>query len=305
MHHVFGGDIVADKLKDLALWLLSWAFTFFSTNVTDSVNILKDGIPDSAWNQATGLASSLNVATSVILCMCATIEMAICFAKIDSMRMETGIKIAVKFTLTKVFCEQAPALLGAIYSQTQSWVGLFGDVAGTGTNLKNLTDKVKEYSSGAFGTFSGLGTSIGMFLVVIIVLLAIVACGLLIKVMAYARIFEVLAYVVVSPLPMAFLPLTGSLDIGVNNITKRFFKSYIGACMQAVVMLVCIKVYDAVVCAALYSTYQTVAFDATATQREIITQFSDMLWAMALCSVALVVAVSKSGSWAKSMVDGA
>lgn len=296
---------MADKLKDLALTLLSWAFTFFSTNVADSVDILKDGIPDSAWSQATSLSSSLNVATSVILCMCATIEMAICFAKIDSMRMETGIKIAVKFTLTKVFCEQAPALLGAIYSQTQSWVGLFGDVSSTGTNLFHLTERVTTYSKNAFGTFSGLGTSIGMFLVVVIVLLAIVACGLLIKVMAYARTFEVLAYVVVSPLPMAFLPLTGSLDIGINNITKRFFKSYIGVCMQAVVMLVCIKVYDAVVCASLYSTYKTVSFDATATQGEVIAQFSDMLWAVALCSVALVVAISKSGNWAKSMVDGA
>ena len=295
---------MVDAFKQLLLFLLSWAFDSFNDSIDTAIKVLEDSGGFDILSNASALSSNFAPVCSTVLGICVLAELAIYSTHVDTLRWEHGVKIGTKIALAKVFCDNAPALMSAIYLQSQAWTKDMKLSVVESATSKSISQKIMQNFDKIMQGVSGLGNAVGLFLTLIIVVLAIAACGLLIKVMAYGRIFEIFAYAIISPIPCAFMPLTGTTEFGINNITKKFFKSFIAVCLQGVIMVVCLRVYNALMCGAINTVITNLGDVDTILAEDKIAYVSDMLWAMAMGSIALVVAVSKSSSWAKSMIDG-
>lgn len=287
-----------DVIKDWIKQLLIFALEYFDQSIAEAANILTGGVDFSA---AKGMLGSISTFASTILVIACLIELCIGAAKVERLRWEDGVKIGTKLCLGKVSVDLGSSVLEAAYLQSQSWITALGK-----PTASTLSMSAKDCIDLLISKVSGFGGAMGLLATSLIMILAILICGLLIKVMAYARIFELYAYIVVSPLPLAFAPLSGGGDVGINNITKRFLKTYAGVCLQGVMMLVVLKIYNTIIEEAMLSTisdmYSTLS---SAEPANVGTSLSELLATMLLGSIALVVAVSKSGSWSKGIMDGA
>lgn len=301
---------MGDKMKEWILNLFSWSLGFFDSSISDAIGILT-GNSFNVLTTAQQVSGVFTTVCTTILGICVLSEIAVYSTRVDTMRWEHAVKIGVKIAFAKACCDNVQSLITSIYKQSQAWatnIGSFTGASGSAPKtISDAKDRLDAMIPSMTDNLSGLGMLIGFFLTTIVVILAVIACSIMIKVMAYGRIFEVLAYVIISPVPCAFLPLTGTSEFGINSITKSFFKSYIGVCMQGVVMMVCLRVFDLLVTSSLYKTLNQLYVDVVMDGKALgvtatIAHISDAMWLMVMGSVALVIAVSKSGSWAKSMM---
>ncbi|WP_298203017.1 hypothetical protein [Desulfosporosinus sp.] len=97
--------------------------------------------------------------------------------------------------------------------------------------------------------------------------------------------FELLIYVAIAPLPCAFLPMEDS------RIPKKYFLSFAAVCLQGLFIIISIKLYQAICVDTLIPAVQSS------------TALSDIAFNMLLGALVLVMAVVKSGTWAKSILD--
>jgi hypothetical protein len=169
-------------------------------------------------------------------------------------------------------------LLSAIYATGAEWIqgaGAAGSDLGAsvGAALTTIITGMTWYE--ALGLVCTMGIS---FLVIWV-------AGLIIIVMAYARSFELLIYISVAPLPCAFVPLEQS------RIAKKFFLSFAGVVLQGLFIILSIKLYQAICVSAIIPAVNSS------------TELSDISFNMLLGSIVLVMAVIKSGSMAKSLLD--
>lgn len=278
-----------DPLREWLLGLMSAALQGFDHMLDSASDVLTGGLAD--WSSIAVLSDTLNTFCYTIIAICLLIELAQMASKVDIMKWEHGLKAAVKMVLAKVCIENAPDFLEACYMQAQDWVT---GLASGGSSLGDLTI---TYLTPLVQNVKGFGNILGMFLSSFIVLMAIKICGLLIQVIAYGRIFELYVYLVVSPLPCAFMPL-GNGGEGINRITSKFFKNFIAVCLQGVMMIIVIRVFDTVMGTAISNT-----LDAVSNNADTNAAITDLIYTMLLGAIALVMAVVKSGSWAKSVMD--
>ena len=145
-------DFAKDWLKNL----LSDAFTSFDTLVNNSVDVLTGGgsafSADSVWSQVISLSNALKPFCYIVIGICLLIELANVASKVDLIKWEHGLKIAVKMVLSKVMIDIAPTFLKACYNQAALWIGSLG-VSGTislGTTLKATIDAEVDSISGFF-----------------------------------------------------------------------------------------------------------------------------------------------------------
>lgn len=279
-----------DALKTWLLSLMTSALNGFDIMLADASNILKNGL--GAWSSVAALSSVLKPFCLTIIAICLLVEIVQVFLKTDIMKWENGLKICIKMVLAKVCIDVAPKFLKACYAQAQEWVALLatgGSTTGS-TTVRYLEPLVKNVS--------GLGNILGMFLSTFVVILAIKICGLMVQVIAYGRMFELYVYLVVSPLPCAFLPLGDSGGGFSNSITSKFFKNFIAVCLQGVMMVVVIRVFDVVMGTAISNALADAAANPDANAA-----ITDLIYTMLLGAIALVMAIFKSGSWAKSILD--
>lgn len=277
-----------DALKDL-LWSLVWAaFSGFDDMVETASDTLKNGLD--AWNTVLGYADVLEPFCLIIVGICLMMELANVASKVDIIKWEHGLKLAVKMVLAKVCLDVAPDFLKACYLQAQSWIGSLAT-----TNPSFGANMAKEIED-AIWEIEGFGAILGMFLSCFVLVMAIKICGLIVQVIAIGRIFEIYVYLAVSPLPFAFLPLGTGDGVGISRITSKFIKNFVAVCLQGVMMIIVMQVFGAVMDGAISDLIDGVDI----TKNEGIT---DMMYIMLLASIALVMSVIKSGSWAKSVID--
>lgn len=281
-----------DALKDWLTSLMTASFKGFDLVVQKSAEVLSGGL--SNWVSVSALAEYLRPFCYTIIAICLMIELAQVAAKVDVMKWEIGLKLCVKMVLAKVCIDIAPTFLEACYKQAQEWIGNL--ISGSST----MGALASEYLEGMINNVEGFGNVLGLFLSTFIVLLAVMICSLIIQVIAYGRMFEIYVYLVVSPLPCAFMPLGTGDGGGVSRITSRFFKSFIAVCFQGVMMVVVMRVFDVVIGGAVMN-----AIEAAAAGGDPNAAITDLVFAMLLGAIALVMAVVKCGSWAKSLLDAA
>lgn len=277
-----------DALRDWLLGLMSSALNGFDSMLADAANVLTNGLEN--WGSVEDLSIILRPFCYTLIGICLLLELANIASKVDLMKWEHGLKVCVKMVLAKVCIDTAPTFLQACYAQAQDWIM---DLSSGGSTLGSTTI---GYLTPLVGNVSGFGNILGMFLSSFIVLMAIKICGLMVQVIAYGRMFELYVYLLVSPLPCAFMPLSGG-DY-VNRITSKFFKNFIAVCLQGVMMIIVIRIFDVVMGNAIVNTLNNVAENA-----DVNAAITDLIYTMLLGAIALVMAIIKCGSWAKSILD--
>jgi hypothetical protein len=274
--------------------LLHGAVTSFDTMTQNASDVLTSGISESLWTDVVNLSDNLVPFCNIIVGLCMMLELAKIASKVDLIKWEHGLKVGVKMVLAKVCIEIAPTFLHACYNQACLFISSMSS-AGTALSLSGTVDReIETYIDGV----SGMGSALGLLVSTLLIQMAIKICGLLVLVIAYGRMFEILVYLLVSPIPVAFACYNEGND-GISRITMRFIKSFIAVCLQGLMMYMCIRLFGMVVGSAFTDLVEL--SEASTMSSAAILQ--DLCYDMLLFCIILVMAVAKCGSWAKSIMD--
>lgn len=284
---------MTSAILNLVKSLLLDAISSIDTMISDAVNVLTGaaGIPD-LFSDIVTLSAVIKPTCITVACICFLIEFAQVAAKVDIVKWEHGLKLAVRAVLSRLAIDIAPTFLQACYLQAAQWI----------TSLGSPTLALSTYVSSsdvstAIGGISGLGAAIGLLASCLLLIMGVKICGLIVQVIAYGRLFEIYVYLLISPFPMAFFPLGNGNGDGINRITSRFLKSFIAVCLQGVMILVVMQIFSQICGTAL----QTAANDAVSTGGSV--GVTNMCYALLMGCVVLVMSVAKCGSWAKGIID--
>ena len=131
---------------------------------------------------------------------------------------------------------------------------------------------------------------------------------MVITALAFGRVFELLVYVAISPIPIAFLPLSGGNE-NYSRITINFLKNFIAVSLQGVLMYLNLIIYG-LICDSrvdiFLKQFETEVNGFKQFQIPGGTEMSaltSILVEMAIYSIIMVLAMAKCGSWAKSAID--
>lgn len=280
-------------IRDWFLGFIISTFKGFDTMIGSAQNVLTQ-TNDSVWNSVLSLSDVLKPFCYTIIGICLLIELAQVASKVDIVKWEHGLKILVKMVLAKVCIDVAPTFLRACYIQAASWINSLG--VGTNTNFgSSLSAQIEPLLKDV----SGAGTILALFLASAIVVVAIKVCGLLIQVIAFGRMFELYVYLAVSPLPCAFFPLGDGSGGGFSRVTGKFFKSFAAVCLQGVMIVLCMRIFNMIIGGALNEMIQNAIMSGS--EASIIV--GDLIYVMLLGAIVLLMSVVRCGSWAKAILD--
>jgi len=249
---------VANPLRDAILTLLKSALISFDQMFTSVIEILTLRTTDAAGNtvpkmdlekilqEVFKISENLSGFCLTIAGICLLIELVQILTKVDVIKWEHGLKVCVKMALSVTFIHNAQYLLLAFYYQSVVWI----DSISVPTTF-NIGDDASKDLELFIGAISGMWEILGLFMTCLVLVLAIKACGIIVQVIAFMRMFEILIMIAVSPVPFAFFPLGNGDGSGFSRITAKFLRSFAGVCLQGVMMIVCLKVFDVVIGTAL------------------------------------------------------
>lgn len=288
-----------ESLKNFLKDYFQKALGSYDQLLVDTKDILTGtGLP-TGWEAACGFAEELKVICYIIIAVALTAELAQTAMKVDMLKWEHGLKVLLKMVLAKVAIDEGIKLLKAIYLTAAEWTSnIFtapiSEAVSTGVGDK-ASDTIGTYIEG----LSGWGSVLGLFISLAIVVLAINVCGVLIKAMAYARIFEILMLVAVAPLAFAFLPLAegGSTFSG---ITMKYVKSFAASCLQSVLMIISIRIFGVLMDDMLQQKIEAIVIDTSIQGMDAVTE---ICFLMLLGVIVLVMSIIKSGSLAKQILN--
>lgn len=265
------------------------------TMIVDAVGILRNpGGWNDVWWKVIELSRNFERFCSVVIGICLMIEIAQVAAKVDTIKWEHGLKLCVKAALAKVAITIAPEFLRACYNQSLTWLNLLWN----GGSSMHVTTGTYHSLNEALKKVDGLFSAIGLLATCLLAILAIKVCSLLVMVIAYGRMFEILVYLLISPLPFAFFPLGNGNGDGVSRITQRFVKSFIAVCLQGVMMLGCMRVFDAILGNRFDAMLAAVVDPAKPS-----VSVNNFCFTMLMGCIVLVMALSRCGTWSKGVVD--
>ena len=258
--------------------ILIGAFDLYNWIVSAATAILTS---DGAWDTIFGLSQSVIYPIALtIAVICMLYEISQTAMKLDTITWETGVRLLVLLAIVRVSLDIVPRLLRAMWSTA---VGFINAIHPPGGSPLGNPDTIIEYIDGL-----GFVDRMAATIPVLIVALAIIVAGLAILFIAYGRLFEIMVYVFLSPIPIAFLAL-GSFNGGMNNITAKFLRLFAAACLQGAVMVVCLVVFGAI-----SGSIVEISGDGGV--------FWTLLQA-AFVAIIMVGAVGKSSQWAKAVLD--
>lgn len=284
---------MGDMFRD-AIWaLLSGAFNGFDDAVLGAEEVLTGGtFHTTAWNAVLQLSEALKPFCYIVITICLLIELAQVASKVDIIKWEHGLKIAVKMVFTKVCIDVAPSFLGACYLQASEWI-TDATSAGSYSRMSALLTSTVETQ---LNNITGFGNLLSLFATLMIVALAIRVCGLMVQVIAFGRMFELYVYLAVSPFPCAFFPLGDGSGGGYSRITMKFFRSFIAVCLQGVMIVLCIRIFNMIVGTTFVNMINNITGEPWAV-------VSELCYTMLMGTIVLIMSVSRCGSWAKGIID--
>jgi len=272
--------------------LISSMLESFDDTLLAAVDVLTGSSLPDIWAYILSVTYILRPFCYAVIAFVVLIELARAMMATDVIKWEMALKVGIKLALARVCIDLAPSLLNAFYLQASDWIAGVGGATGAGlghyaaTNMNAIID-----------TMSG-GEVLGLFFSLLIPLLAVKICGLLVNVIAYARLFEIYVLLAVSPLPMAFFPLGDGNGGGFSRVTGRFLKAFAAVCLQGVMIIVCIRIFLQIIVGVVNNMFATAMAGGDA-------GISDFVYAVMLGAIVLVIAIFKTGQWAKQILDAA
>lgn len=277
---------------------LANALIGFDSMIADARAIIMGNVGDN-WTAMLGLSAILKPFCLVLVAVCFLIEMARTAARVNIVTWEHGIKLLVRLCLAKVILDIAPEFLRACYNQSQTWVSGIGTEWGAtqvGTTLASKVIFLMENMENSFWS------QLCLWMVTAVVVIAIWLCGIMIKTIAYGRLVELFVHLVISPLPCAFIPMGDGMGGGVSRTTMKFLRSFAAVCLQGVLTILVIKVFDVVLGNAIIEMAESGdiwSVDPVTVN----TNFTNLTYIMLMGSIAMVMAMGKCGSWARKIMN--
>lgn len=184
---------------------------------------------------------------------------------------EQVFKLFFKFILAKVLVQNARGIMGIIFNGFNAIAsGLAEDNYGFFSHFNTDAIIAKPESAG----FLSLNYLVKYFESIPTYLILMGACWV-INLILIGRLFEIIVYTVISPIPLA--TFAGE---GWHDIAKAFIKSYAAVCLQGIVIIVMFYAFSQI--ADLLGGTSTIGITITA--------------------LSLALGVAKSGQWARQAV---
>lgn len=191
---------------------------------------------------------------------------------------ENIFKLIFKFFLAKALVDNAQGLMGVIYNSFNGLVvSISSETYGIMSGVKVEAIAQKPADGGWLGM-----NYIFEYLSTIPTTLILLACTWVISLVLIGRLFEVIIYTTVAPIPLAMFAGEGWSDG-----TKNFLKGYAAVCIQALMIVIMFNAFNGISHLAVY-----VSDSGTTTAYLSIT----------VTALALALGVSKSGQWARTAV---
>lgn len=213
----------------------------------------------------------------IIVSICFLMEFIKITMKFEVLKWETFFKVFFKLVLAKVVIDISFDFLLLIYQTSCEWIldltnhhEQIGHIA-----WNKISSQVNNYSTMEM---------IGVVCTVGILIIGIKICLLLAKIMSMARMIEMVIYIGLSPIPMAFVPLE---DGQLSRIPKTYIINFASMCLTGVIMMIAFRIYTIMGVALIGASNGIV----------------DVISSMLVATVILVLTISKSGSIAKSILS--
>jgi len=282
-----------NAIRDLLASLIANALNSFDAMMANAVSVLGGSL--TSWGAVVAFSTSvIRPFALIIIGICLLIEIGQVAAKVDLVKWEHGLKLCVKMVLAVVAIDVAPVFLEAMYAQAAEWItaaGAFGGgTSSFGGDISTIVDPLVRDVRGIWAT-------LGLFMTTAVLFLAIQICGLLIAVIAFARMFELYIYLAIAPLPVAFFPLGDGTGGGFSRITAKFLRAFAAICLQGFFMIIAIRIFGII----MFDVMNDAIIASAGLEASV--QVNELMYTMLLGSIVLVMAVVKSGSWAKSILD--
>ena len=263
---------VADSVHDI----MEFSINSFFNSVNQTVKLLTFSLDENA-NVLSIVENAANLLTgeaiTVISFLFVVDLIQNVLMKMEDLRYEDIVKVIMKMLFAKMFSSYMSLLILGIYgliTNVITKVSTSVDLSDVAINIVNNI-KVPE----------GFINSAIFLICNIFPIIVLQLAGIIIKVMAYARMFEFFVLVAISPIASSFLPYKGTSDI-----TKKFILGVVSVLLQGLVMLISIQIY-----AKLMENF-TPDVSSTLT----------LLLQTTTMSCVLLMAISSSGKWAKQVV---
>lgn len=268
-------------------FILEWiksGLSSFDADILKVVSILTENFwgNGNLWYAfAITMSNAIKPIALTIIGICFIIEFLDITARMDILKFEFMLRIIFKFLMARVTMDISFFLLEAIYLTVAEWVATVGV---SGSSIGQITWTQIEPLIEDYGMLEMIGMVVSMGLMFIIIF----GVSKVVQVIAYARKFEMVMYLSVAPLPCAFLPMEAG---GANRITKKYFLSFAGTCLQGLFIIMSIRLYG-VLC-------------TDEIQASILagSNLASIVGDIFIASLVLVMAVVKSGSWANRILD--
>lgn len=289
-----GGDFLLDGLLKFIGSILYSSLVIFDEMVVKCGELLTKDLDK--WDFILALSEPLKPFCYTIIAICLLIELAQTAMKVDLLKWEHGLKIAVKMVLSKVCIDTAPKLLKAMYYQGVEWTKAY-----TAEEFK-LAGTINNEMIAWINNLNGWGNIYGIFALALLIGISLLICGLIIMVIAYGRMIEIYVYLAISPIPCAFFPLEDAGG-GISRITTKYFKNFAAICLHSVIMIICIHLFGVIVKDAIKDYVKELVKAYNLDVFPQIFSIIKMFFVIVLGAIVLVMSVVKSSSWAKSIFD--
>ena len=239
---------------------------------------------DSGYTALNAAVSVVQGTALVLVSLFFVIEFFVKTLQFEWVKWENVLLLMAKLFVGKALIDNTPAIMQTVYnafSELQNT--LIVDVSGgdlLSGGVEMFVDSFKMATvtadeSNFFGTYA-LILNIQLFPIFLLLKLCVLLC----QVVIIGRLFELMVYTVIAPLPMSTFISSAANDVG-----KTFVKNYAAVCLQAFILVVLFIVYEPV---------------KTAVQAAVGT-FADGAMEALLITGVLGMGVLKSGSWAKKI----
>ena len=266
------------KFKD---FIISWILENvggFDTKISDVSTILtQDIFSGDIYTLVMQVFNIVKPISLTIIGIIFFIELLKLTIKTEVLEPKYMLTVFFKLCFAKACIDGSIYLLSAIYATATEWITGIGS---TNTGMSSAKDLL-ESSLNAMGKWEVLGLAVSVGVMV----LAVGGIAMLIKAIAYARVFELSVYLAIAPLPCAFLPMENS------RIPKKYFLTFASVSLQGVFIILSTKLYGVICSSAIMDL---ITSDSATT--------TDMINNIFMGAIVLLMAVIKSGSWAKGIL---
>ncbi len=251
-------------------WVRSWLDTINHT-FNNSVQVLKLSPFDSSITVIDTAMSAVEGAALVLVSMFFAIQLCNDAMLLKIQSYEQVFKLFFKFIMAKVIVQNARGLMGILFNGFNSVASALGETNYGFLSSFGTDALIAEPDSAGF---FGLNYLVKYLETMPTFLILMGACWV-INLILIGRLFEIIVYTVISP-----IPLSTFAGEGWHDSAKAFVKSYAAVCLQGLVVIVMFYAFAQV--AELLGGTSTLGITITA--------------------LALALGVAKSGQWARQAV---